>query len=107
MDDRMRTAVGFNRPATIVHLVPHLLLTVMKLSLRYFGSSMANYKVVVPFNGDGSATDVIRAQQAGAICPASGARAADGARCPVGGDEKSVEPTFKHRMTPKWVSTFF
>lgn len=105
----MREAVGFNKPPAFVKLLPISLFHTAALVQRFIGLPRGTCQVVVPYSGDGSATDILM-QNSGSVCPMSGKEAAPGLVCPASkanGNEEAgaqTEAVPKIRMLPKWVS---
>jgi hypothetical protein len=95
-DERLRLGVGYKPVSPLASWLPNIALLMWASGLRYFGLPRHQYGVRVPYYGD-EQQDLLSA-----MCPASGKRAENGARCPAGGGGGDAALDNKARMVPKW-----
>ncbi|CEH19515.1 Domain of unknown function DUF2236 [Ceraceosorus bombacis] len=98
LSDRLRKAFGLAAPSAWVSSSTSLALRAVGTFVLLFCAPRSKPKTLLPLGTD----NILDGSVDMGICPASGAKAADGRVCPVGGEEKARKAS-KPRSYPNWV----
>lgn len=108
MDDRLRVAMGYDKPSAFIYTFSSFALASVGMFQRFLLLPRSSPKTLVPIGKQGLSKGVSLdpADSPTGVCPASGVRAGSGKACPVGDHSasKSTSGTgpSKPRLTPNW-----